>query len=175
MEEEEEEEEQEEEEEEGEEEEDSALMRENGNGSRVDKLVRWKYGVPNGEVVHDLVQDNDMDVLSSHREWEEGDKQEGNEQEIVDNKENVKPVFPSILEEERQELRDEFMCIMEERFLDREDNEFNYSMVDFNKEYNDIDQQHMDLQDKYFDEDNPDNDKDRGSEGHMGYTGELDY
>ncbi|RUS26891.1 coiled-coil domain-containing protein-domain-containing protein [Jimgerdemannia flammicorona] len=175
MEEEEEEEEQEEEEEEGEEEEDSALMRENGNGSRVDKPVRRKYGVPNGEVAHDLARDNDMDVLSSHREGEEGDKQEGNEQEMVDDKENVKPAFPSISEEERQELRDEFVRIMEERFLDGEDNEFDYSTVDFNEEYDDMDQQHMDLQDKYFDEDDPDDDEDRGGEGHTGYTGELDY
>ncbi|KAL1920864.1 uncharacterized protein VTP21DRAFT_11499 [Calcarisporiella thermophila] len=70
--------------------------------------------------------------------------------------------------EERDDLRREFVRIMEENFLDGKD-EFDYDAIDNDPSLDDYDQMERDLQDVYFDEEEA-NDGEGQEE-----TGELDY
>lgn len=64
---------------------------------------------------------------------------------------NAPPVTP----EERNMLRDEFVAIMYESFLDGKDTDFNYADVDNNDKYDNIDVLAKDEEEKYFDSEDP--------------------
>lgn len=67
--------------------------------------------------------------------------------------------------EEKLRLREEFLCLMEKKFLDGEDC-FDYDIVDHNERYDDLfdqdiedryfDEEGSDINDSYFDEETPD-------------------
>lgn len=67
------------------------------------------------------------------------------------NSSNVPPVTPK----ERNLLRDEFVAIMYESFLDGKDTDFNYKEVDDNEKYDNIDAIDKDEEEKYFDAEDP--------------------
>uniref|UniRef100_A0A674BES9 Coiled-coil domain containing 97 n=1 Tax=Salmo trutta TaxID=8032 RepID=A0A674BES9_SALTR len=55
--------------------------------------------------------------------------------------------------QEKALLRDEFITLMYQRFLDGHDKDFNYSEVDGNPDYDNLDIVNRDAEEKYFDED----------------------
>ncbi|KAJ3116013.1 hypothetical protein HDU96_010661 [Phlyctochytrium bullatum] len=65
------------------------------------------------------------------------------------------PSRPQLSVEERGQLRDEFMRIMKERFLDGMDPEFPYARIDTNDVYDDLGQMERDEEDAYFDSEEP--------------------
>lgn len=56
---------------------------------------------------------------------------------------------------ERNALREEFLHIMQERFIDGEDRNFDYGQVDDNDEYDDIELETADAEERYFDVEEP--------------------
>ena len=61
----------------------------------------------------------------------------------------------SISSEDKLKLREEFLNLMKQRFLEGLDEEFDYTKVDTNDEYDNLDILGQDEQDKYFDEEEP--------------------
>ncbi|XP_045568050.1 coiled-coil domain-containing protein 97 [Salmo salar] len=55
--------------------------------------------------------------------------------------------------QEKSLLRDEFITLMYQRFLDGHDKDFNYSEVDGNPDFDNLDIVNRDAEEKYFDED----------------------
>lgn len=55
-----------------------------------------------------------------------------------------------ITQEERERLNNEFICLMEKRFIDGDD-DFDYNKIDYDEEFDSFNDQ--DLEDKYFDDD----------------------
>jgi hypothetical protein len=103
----------------------------------------------------------------------ESDLEESNEEEVDEDpfndlpstqeKENVNQENEASVEkedvaltvEERQELRDELLRVIKERFLSGKDDLFDYSIVDNSSEYDDMDMDNMRLEDDYFDSEEP--------------------
>lgn len=56
---------------------------------------------------------------------------------------------------ERKLLRDEFISIMYQNFIDGKDTDFDYASVDNNEEYDNIDIKNCDAEEKYFDSESP--------------------
>ncbi|KAF9434027.1 hypothetical protein BGZ76_008672 [Entomortierella beljakovae] len=61
--------------------------------------------------------------------------------------------------EDQEALRRDFVLLMKQRFLDGQDQSFDYSTVDFDEDLDDLDQENYDGEDKWFDsgEENADN------------------
>ena len=97
-------------------------------------------------------EDEDSDNDSEgHSEDNEGHK-EGNEGHHEDKKGQD---VTSISSEHKLKLREEFLNLMRQRFLEGLDEEFDYTKVDTNDEYDNLDILGQDEQDKYFDEEEP--------------------
>ncbi|KAF9152937.1 hypothetical protein BG015_004415 [Linnemannia schmuckeri] len=67
--------------------------------------------------------------------------------------------------EDQESLRQEFVLLMKQRFLDGLDSQFDYSLVDFDEDLDDLEQEDHDVEDRYFDaedEDGDDEDDDGG-------------
>ena len=63
--------------------------------------------------------------------------------------------------EDQETLRQEFVLLMKQRFLDGLDSQFDYSLVDFDENLDDLEQEDHDVEDRYFDaEDEHDDDED---------------
>ena len=60
-----------------------------------------------------------------------------------------------IPETEKRLLHEEFVSIMEERFIEGNDEEFDYSEVDFNQEYDSLVIRQRDEEEAYFDDELP--------------------
>ena len=58
-------------------------------------------------------------------------------------------------EEERDMLHNEFKLIMQQRFLSGEDEDFDYSQVDYSEEYDNLDLRTQDEEEAYFDQEEP--------------------
>lgn len=58
-------------------------------------------------------------------------------------------------EDERQRLREEFLSVMQDKFIRGEDVEFDYHEVDTNADYDDLKLKERDDEEKYFDEEEP--------------------
>ncbi|KAF9926156.1 hypothetical protein FBU30_004198 [Linnemannia zychae] len=72
--------------------------------------------------------------------------------------------------EDQEALRQEFVLLMKQRFLDGLDSQFDYSLVDFDENLDDLEQEDYDVEDRYFDaEDEDDDDKDLDDDkgGHL--------
>jgi len=54
---------------------------------------------------------------------------------------------------EKQLLRDEFLSIMQTKFLTGKDNDFDYTKVDMSDEYDDLKLRERDEEEAYFDHD----------------------
>ena len=61
-----------------------------------------------------------------------------------------------VSKKDRDTFHSEFVSLMEERFIDGED-EFDYKTVDNNEDYDDYSIIDQDLEDKYFDDEEPEN------------------
>lgn len=53
--------------------------------------------------------------------------------------------------EDQETLRQEFVLLMKQRFLDGLDSQFDYSLVDFDEDLDDLEQEDHDVEDRYFD------------------------
>ncbi|RUS85273.1 hypothetical protein EGW08_006974 [Elysia chlorotica] len=98
------------------------------------------------------------DVLKEREEeqLEESDDDTSEEEEIEDNtsepnqEENLD--VEKSMEIERNQMRGEFLRIMQERFLAGDDKEFDYSKIDSNTDYDSLDILGHDAEEKYFDD-----------------------
>ncbi|VDI82237.1 Hypothetical predicted protein [Mytilus galloprovincialis] len=113
-----------------------------------------------------------IDILHEHEAYkdqkdtedgqmEEGESSEDEESEMEDEMDDQKQLIP---DEQKAQFRQEFLTIMQERFMSGQDEHFNYSEVDDNIEYDDLDILQKVEEEKYFDADagderNLDNDK----------------
>jgi hypothetical protein len=89
--------------------------------------------------------DSDVDESEDEEEMEEDvDDENGQSKEAPDVMDSEQSVL-------RQDLQDEFVRMMREKWLDGLEN-FDYSVVDDNEALDDIDQISKDAQDRYFDE-----------------------
>lgn len=61
----------------------------------------------------------------------------------------------SVSERDKLKLRDEFLQIMKQRFLEGLDEDFDYSKVDANEEYDNLIIFGQDEEEKYFDDEEP--------------------
>lgn len=66
--------------------------------------------------------------------------------------------------EDQESLRQEFVLLMKQRFLDGLDSQFDYSLVDFDEDLDDLEQEDHDVEDRYFAEDGDDDDEDDDGE-----------
>ncbi|XP_033115785.1 coiled-coil domain-containing protein 97-like isoform X3 [Anneissia japonica] len=101
-------------------------------------------------------QQEDEECMEEEEEEEEDedDDEEEKEDEVhssPDPKESGSKV--TITDEEKHLLREEFMSHMRERFLSGKDEDFDYTSVDFNREYDSVETRTQDEQEKYFDDD----------------------
>ncbi|KAG0279216.1 hypothetical protein BGZ95_001949 [Linnemannia exigua] len=70
--------------------------------------------------------------------------------------------------EDQESLRQEFVLLMKQRFLDGMDSQFDYSLIDFDEELDDLEQEDHDVEDRYFDaEDEGDDDLDDDDDGEI--------
>ncbi|VDH94434.1 Hypothetical predicted protein [Mytilus galloprovincialis] len=69
---------------------------------------------------------------------------------MEDEMDDQKQLIP---DEQKAQFRQEFLTIMQERFMSGQDEHFNYSEVDDNTEYDDLDILQKDEEEKYFDAD----------------------
>ncbi|KAF9131586.1 hypothetical protein BGW39_001577 [Mortierella sp. 14UC] len=70
--------------------------------------------------------------------------------------------------DDQESLRQEFVLLMKQRFLDGLDSQFDYSLVDFNEDLDDLEQEDHDVEDRYFDaEDEGDDDFDDDDDGEI--------
>ncbi|KAG0380627.1 hypothetical protein BGX24_006774 [Mortierella sp. AD032] len=76
--------------------------------------------------------------------------------------------------EDQESLRQEFVLLMKQRFLDGLDSQFDYSLIDFDEELDDLEQEDHDVEDRYFDaEDEGDDDFDDGDDDGEFLDGQL--
>ncbi|KAF9132968.1 hypothetical protein BGX30_012451 [Mortierella sp. GBA39] len=73
--------------------------------------------------------------------------------------------------EDQETLRQEFVLLMKQRFLDGLDSQFDYSLVDFDEDLDDLEQEDHDVEDRYFDAED-EHDSDEGDDGEI-LDGEL--
>lgn len=66
--------------------------------------------------------------------------------------------------EDQESLRQEFVLLMKQRFLDGLDSQFDYSLVDFDEDLDDLEQEDRDVEDRYFDAEDEDDDEDDDGE-----------
>lgn len=66
--------------------------------------------------------------------------------------------------EDQETLRQEFVLLMKQRFLDGLDSQFDYSLVDFDEDLDDLEQENHDVEDRYFDAEDEDDDEDDDGE-----------
>ncbi|KAK6183144.1 hypothetical protein SNE40_010676 [Patella caerulea] len=96
-------------------------------------------------------QDIDQDEYDDNIDEDKPDEEEDDDESELESDEDEKPKIP---EQEKQQLKAEFLQIMQEKFLSGEDtNFFDYSQVDKNNEYDSLATIEQDEQEKYFDED----------------------
>ncbi|KAF9910309.1 hypothetical protein EC991_006808 [Linnemannia zychae] len=70
--------------------------------------------------------------------------------------------------EDQESLRQEFVLLMKQRFLDGLDSQFDYSLIDFDEDLDDLEQEDHDVEDRYFDaEDEGDDDFDDDDDGEI--------
>ncbi|XP_045187458.2 coiled-coil domain-containing protein 97-like [Mercenaria mercenaria] len=72
-----------------------------------------------------------------------------------DGSKNDEDDTPKISDEQKRELKAEFLTIMQEKFLNGEDKNFDYSKVDTNDTYDDLTVLNADAEEKYFDDEDP--------------------
>lgn len=97
------------------------------------------------------------DALKEREEeqLEESDDDSSEEEELDDSlqqKEEEVLDFDKAMEIERNQMRGEFIRIMQERFLAGDDKNFDYSKVDSNTDYDSLDILGHDAEEKYFDQ-----------------------
>ncbi|XP_071962192.1 coiled-coil domain-containing protein 97-like isoform X2 [Antedon mediterranea] len=107
-------------------------------------------------------EDEDTEDEEDEKEKGDDDKEEQiteneNEQNNIDDQphssQQIMAAPEPISEEEKHMLRQEFMSRMRERFLNGEDEDFDYASVDFNSDYDSVETRTQDEQEKYFDGD----------------------
>ncbi|KAL5008179.1 hypothetical protein ScPMuIL_013760 [Solemya velum] len=89
---------------------------------------------------------------SKEESQQEEEEDSGEEEEMEEHGPADKKV-QNVTDERREELRGEFLRIMQERFLSGGDQDFDYSRIDENADYDDLDELDKDEEEKYFDED----------------------
>ncbi|ESO87685.1 hypothetical protein LOTGIDRAFT_179232 [Lottia gigantea] len=95
----------------------------------------------------DQIEENKLYYYQKNQQ----DEEEESELESEEETENKKPKISS---EEQQELKTEYIQMMQEKFLTGQDHHFfDYSTVDKNSEYDSLPTIDQDEQDKYFDDD----------------------
>lgn len=119
----------------------------------------------------DIIDENkrfqeDKDMEEGQEEEEEDEEESGDDEdlEIQDTKHSAAGDLqdeeednqkPKISEERRQELKDEFLTLMQERFMNGEDRQFDYSKVDSNENYDNLTTINYDAEERYFDDEDP--------------------
>ncbi|KAG0064493.1 hypothetical protein BGZ90_002183 [Linnemannia elongata] len=69
--------------------------------------------------------------------------------------------------EDQETLRQEFVLLMKQRFLDGLDSQFDYSLVDFDEDLDDLEQEDHDVEDRYFDAEDEDDEDDDDDDGEI--------
>jgi len=100
------------------------------------------------------------------RHYESDEEEEMDEEDENDEDEAASSDQAKIPSAEKQDLREDFVREMQERFLDGKDVNFDYRTVDENPEYDLVDLQARDNEDKYFDEEEPEESQDQNGDGH---------
>ncbi|KAL4237872.1 Coiled-coil domain-containing protein 97 [Mactra antiquata] len=102
--------------------------------------------------------DKDKEESQVEEEEDDGDEEEEEEEmEVTSEKLNeCDEGNETISTEQKEELKAEFLTIMQEKFLNGEDKAFDYKSVDYNDVYDDLDLLNADAEEKYFDDDDDD-------------------
>ncbi|XP_029601983.1 coiled-coil domain-containing protein 97, partial [Salmo trutta] len=111
-------------------------------------------GGAEGGLAH-LLLNSYQERLIQSRMQEEQDREENALEEDEEGEEEAGGLGAEGYEPTPQEkalLRDEFITLMYQRFLDGHDKDFNYSEVDGNPDYDNLDIVNRDAEEKYFDE-----------------------
>ncbi|GFR96784.1 coiled-coil domain-containing protein 97-like [Elysia marginata] len=105
---------------------------------------------------------------------EESDDDSSEEEDIDDDSsqkiEEENPDVEKAIEIERNQMRGEFLRIMQERFLAGDDKDFDYSKVDTNTDYDSLDILGHDAEEKYFDEEEEEEHEPDNGESEMADT-----
>jgi len=104
------------------------------------------------KILHKADVDRREELLQHQREQEEmvEEEEESSEEEDNSTTDNT-----NITEKEKRIMHQEFLRVMQLRFLNGEEREFDYSKVDSNVEYDSIEQRCIDEEEKYFDSEEP--------------------
>ena len=103
------------------------------------------------KILHKADVDRREELLQHQREQEEMVEEEEESSE----EDNSTTDNTNITEKEKRILHQEFLRVMQLRFLSGEEREFDYSKVDNNVEYDSIEQRSIDEEEKYFDSEEP--------------------
>ncbi|KAL3873986.1 hypothetical protein ACJMK2_037060 [Sinanodonta woodiana] len=102
----------------------------------------YEYTKSNEEGQQEETEESEEDVYLEDEEEEEEEEDDGNGKRKISH-------------QARQMLKNEFLTIMQEKFLRGEDRNFDYSKVDDNEEYDDMRIVDREEEEKYFDDDEP--------------------
>ncbi|XP_076024176.1 coiled-coil domain-containing protein 97 [Genypterus blacodes] len=91
--------------------------------------------------------------MQAEQEREDGAQEEEEDEEEEDTHMNMGQGVKEPTPEEKALLREEFISLMHQSFLDGKDRDFNYSEVDGNPDYDNLDIVSRDAEEKYFDRD----------------------
>lgn len=98
----------------------------------------------------DRLEDSDSDDEDYDDEQEEEEEEEQEEEEEEEQEENDK-IEKETTKEEQEQLRNEFIRIMQNKFISGEEAEFfDYSLCDTDERLDDLDQVQKDAEEKYF-------------------------
>ena len=97
-----------------------------------------------------LQQQREQEEMVEEEESSEEESSEDDNDDVQDSTDNT-----SITEKEKRIMHQEFLRVMQLRFLNGEEREFDYSKVDNNVEYDSIEQRCIDEEEKYFDSEEP--------------------
>lgn len=105
-------------------------------------------------------EENSVDRVDKITQWGEYDEGQScsnkkKNKTKISHRQKKKKASPSITATEKRLLKDEFYSVMFENFIEGNDKDFDYSLVDNNSEYDNMEIKNLDLEEKYFDSESP--------------------
>jgi len=106
------------------------------------------------KILHKADVERREQLLQHQREQEEMVEEEESSDDDDDVQDSTDDTT-MVTEKEKRIMHQEFLRVMQLRFLNGEEREFDYSQVDSNVEYDSIEQRCIDEEEKYFDSEDP--------------------
>lgn len=128
------------------------LTKEERTLKAADIMGEDEFALSNFLMKHvEQIQENNLYYNLKDREEETFEEMDSDTDEEIESENDN----PTITKDEKNGFRVEFLQIMQERFLDGKDSDYDYSSIDNNDTYDDLDEEGKDEEEKYFDDEEP--------------------